>query len=50
MLNLGGFNQFQPPIDKDGKIKDKNRWMHAGEEGVKSLMDCMHAQNLLKTI
>ncbi|MBD7984074.1 hypothetical protein H9649_05740 [Sporosarcina sp. Sa2YVA2] len=49
LLNLGGFNQFQPPIDKDGKIEDKNRWMHAGEEAVKSLMDCMHAQDLLKT-
>ena len=46
LLNVDGFNQFQPPIDKDGKIKNKNRWMHAGEVAVKDLMDCMHEDRL----
>lgn len=49
LLDATGFSQFQQPIDKDGKIIDKNRWIHAGEVAVKDLMDCMYAQNLLKT-
>ena len=49
LLDATGFSQFQQPIDKDGKIIDKNRWVHAGEVAVKDLMDCMYAQNLLKT-
>lgn len=48
LLDATGFSQFQQPIDKDGKIIDKNRWIHAGEVAVKDLMDCMYAQNLLK--
>ncbi|MGG0670926.1 YugN family protein [Sporosarcina koreensis] len=49
LLDATGFSQFQQPIDKDGKIIDKNRWIHAGEVAVKDLMDCMYAQDLLKT-
>ncbi|MCM3710632.1 YugN family protein [Sporosarcina luteola] len=49
LLDATGFSQFQQPIDKDGKIINKNRWIHAGEVAVKDLMDCMYAQNLLKT-
>lgn len=49
LLDSTGFSQFQQPIDKDGKIVDKNRWIHAGEVAVKDLMDCMYAQDLLKT-
>lgn len=48
MLNVAGFNQFQPPIDKDGKITNKDRWMHAGEVAVQELIECMDAQDLLK--
>ncbi|WP_262175559.1 YugN-like family protein [Saccharococcus sp. Marseille-Q5394] len=49
LLDATGFSQFQQPIDKDGKIINKNRWIHAGEVAVKDLMDCMYAQDLLKT-
>jgi len=49
LLDATGFSQFQQPIDTDGKIIDKNRWIHAGEVAVKDLMDCMYAQDLLKT-
>ncbi|MCM3638683.1 YugN-like family protein [Sporosarcina luteola] len=49
LLDATGFSQFQQPIDKDGKIINKNRWIHAGEVAVKDLLDCMHAQNLLKS-
>ena len=49
LLDATGFSQFQSPIDKDGQIIDKNRWIHAGEMAVKNLMDCMHAQELLKS-
>ncbi len=49
LLDATGFSQFQQPIDKDGKIIDKNRWIHAGEVEVENLLKCMHAQNLLQT-
>ncbi|MFS0689454.1 YugN family protein [Sporosarcina sp. 179-K 8C2 HS] len=49
LLDATGFSQFQQPIDKDGKIINKNRWIHAGEVAVKDLLDCMYAQNLLKS-
>ncbi|MCG7343488.1 YugN-like family protein [Sporosarcina sp. ACRSL] len=49
LLDATGFSQFQQPIDKDGNIINKNRWIHAGEVAVKELLDCMYAQELLKS-
>lgn len=49
LMDATGFSQFQSPVDKDGNITDKNRWIHAGEMAVEDLMDCMHSQGLLKT-
>jgi hypothetical protein len=50
LLDATGFSQFQQPIDKDGKIVNKNRWIHAGEVAVKELLDCMYeGQALLKS-
>ena len=49
LINAAGFNQFQEPIDTDGKIMNKNRWMHAGEVAVQELLDCLYEQNHLKS-
>ncbi|MDN4606686.1 YugN family protein [Sporosarcina highlanderae] len=50
LLDATGFSQFQQPIDKDGKIINKNRWIHAGEVAVRDLLDCMYeGQALLKS-
>lgn len=48
LLDATGFSQFQKPLDKDGKIIDKNRWIHAGEVAVENLLNCMQAENVLK--
>ena len=34
LLDATGFSQFQNPIDTDGEIINKNRWVHAGEQVV----------------
>ncbi|WP_087972695.1 YugN family protein [Oceanobacillus rekensis] len=34
LLTTTGFNQFQEPVDKDGKILDKSRWEEAGEQQI----------------
>lgn len=31
LLSATGFNQFQKPLDKDGKITHKDRWREYGE-------------------
>lgn len=49
LLDATGFSQFQQPIDKDGKIINKNRWIHAGEVAVQDLLDCLYEQDLLKS-
>lgn len=49
LLDTTGFSQFQEPIDKDGKIIDKNRWIHAGENAVQELIDCLYANEHLKS-
>ena len=49
LLDATGFSQFQQPIDTDGKIIDKNRWMHAGEVAVQKLLECLYANELLKS-
>lgn len=41
LIDATGFSQFQTPLDKDGKITDKSRWMHAGEVAVQELVDCL---------
>lgn len=41
LIDATGFSQFQAPLDEDGKITDKNRWMHAGEVAVQELVDCL---------
>lgn len=42
LLTSSGFNQFQEPLDKDGKIEDKNRWVHAGEQAVQEILRLVH--------
>jgi len=49
LLDATGFSQFQEPIDKDGKIIDKNRWIHAGEVAVNDLLNCLYEQQHLKS-
>ncbi|MBE1555629.1 YugN family protein [Sporosarcina limicola] len=49
LVDATGFSQFQEPIDTDGEIINKNRWIHAGEVAVKELMDCLYAQEHLKS-
>ncbi|MCM3389630.1 YugN family protein [Ureibacillus chungkukjangi] len=34
LLDATGFSQFQTPVDKDGKIENKHKWVHAGEQVV----------------
>lgn len=31
-------NQFQKPLDKDGQIENKNKWVHVGEEAVNEVL------------
>lgn len=38
----GGLSQFQDPIDKDGQIRDKNRWVKAGEEKIEKMLNSMN--------
>ncbi|MHA6260773.1 YugN family protein [Sporosarcina sp. CAU 1771] len=49
LIDATGFSQFQPPLDKDGQIKDKSRWMHAGEVAVQQLVDCLCEANHIKS-
>lgn len=49
LIDATGFSQFQAPIDKDGKIENKNRWMHAGEVAVAELFNCLCEQAHLKS-
>ena len=49
LLDATGFSQFQSPIDTDGKIKNKNRWIHAGEVAVNELVNCLCEQEHLKS-
>jgi len=41
LLSATGFNQFQDPLDKDGYIRNKNKWVHAGEQAIKKFISCM---------
>ncbi|QUW22935.1 hypothetical protein JSQ81_04990 [Sporosarcina sp. Marseille-Q4063] len=49
LLDATGFSQFQQPLDTDGKIIDKNRWIHAGEVAVQKLLDCLYENRHLKS-
>ena len=49
LIDATGFSQFQEPIDTDGKIINKNRWIHAGEVAVKKLVDCLYEHQHLKS-
>lgn len=42
LLTSSGFDQFQEPVDKDGKIENKNRWAHAGEQAVEQIVRLVH--------
>lgn len=42
LLTTTGFNQFQEPLDKDGKILDKSRWEAAGEQQVQRIVRSMN--------
>lgn|SRR5690625_944077 len=33
-----GFNQFQKPLDTDGQIDNKDKWIEAGEQAVNHFM------------
>ncbi|MFJ8264196.1 YugN family protein [Rummeliibacillus sp. NPDC094406] len=35
----GGFSQFQDPLDRDGEINDKSRWVKAGKEKINQMLN-----------
>ena len=39
LLDATGFNQFQKPADPDGRIRNKNKWAHAGEMAVEQVVN-----------
>ncbi|WP_085992567.1 YugN family protein [Oceanobacillus senegalensis] len=47
LLTTTGFNQFQNPVDKDGKILDKSRWVEAGEQQVHRVLRSMNDLQIL---
>lgn len=49
LLDATGFSQFQTPVDTDGNITNKNRWIHAGEVAVQELLNCLLEQQHLKS-
>jgi len=49
LLDATGFSQFQSPVDTDGNISNKNRWIHAGEVAIQDLLDCLYSNQLLKS-
>ncbi|WP_217587188.1 YugN family protein [Lentibacillus saliphilus] len=34
LLTAGGLSQFQEPLDTDGQITQKNKWLHEGEQAI----------------
>ncbi|MGM8366194.1 YugN family protein [Virgibacillus sp. W0181] len=38
LLSAVGFNQFQKPLDTDGHIDNKDKWVDAGEQAVQHFM------------
>lgn len=41
LLSATGFNQFQDPIEKDGHIRNKNKWVDAGERAITQVLNCL---------
>ncbi|MGG0655884.1 YugN family protein [Rummeliibacillus pycnus] len=41
MTVSAGLSQFQDPLDKDGEIRDKSRWVKAGEEKIEHILKSM---------
>lgn len=39
LLTTTGLNQFQSPVDKDGNIFDKSKWVEFGEEAIGDILD-----------
>ncbi len=39
LLTATGFNQFQQPLDKDGHIRDKSKWVEFGEEAIGDILN-----------
>ncbi|RKQ29065.1 YugN family protein [Oceanobacillus halophilus] len=39
LLSATGFNQFQKPLDPDGKIHDKSYWEKTGEQVIEQVMN-----------
>lgn len=47
LLDATGLSQFQAPLDTDGYIKAKSKWIHKGEDAVQELFDCLIEQDFL---
>lgn len=43
-----GLSQFQEPIDKDGKIVDKSRWVIAGEEKINKMLRSLDGDHIVQ--
>ncbi|MBK3494127.1 hypothetical protein JFL43_04490 [Viridibacillus sp. YIM B01967] len=41
LATVAGLGQFQEPLDKDGHIHDKSRWVQAGEKTIDKLLYSM---------
>ncbi|QCR30869.1 YugN family protein [Lysinibacillus sp. SGAir0095] len=42
LLEATGFSQFQTPVDKDGKIENKHKWVQAGEQVVEKVLQYLN--------
>lgn len=42
LTTITGLNQFQEPLDKDGLIREKSRWVLAGEQVVERVLGSMN--------
>ncbi|KGR77311.1 YugN family protein [Ureibacillus sinduriensis] len=42
LLDATGFSQFQTPIDTDGNIQNKHKWVQAGEQVVDKVLQYVH--------
>lgn len=38
LLDATGASQFQTPLDKDGNIEQKNKWVHEGEKVIEEVI------------
>ncbi|MFC7687953.1 YugN family protein [Ureibacillus sp. GCM10028918] len=42
LLDATGFSQFQTPVDKDGTIQNKHKWVQAGEQVVGKVLQYLN--------